>query len=502
MARSSLLAAASLFSVAFADTHIPLEVLATGNREARQLKGADFLDLIKASRPPTADPLFDCAWRPLALQYAQQLQPWRAIAEFQAIHDALELSTLCNQTFHASAVSARLVKLQASPSAHTPLAARDIPAGALWVDPTAGSDSNPGTQAQPLQHVAFAVAKARGLAQPATVVLRGGVHRLSSTLELGAADAGLTITSYPGDAEPAVISSGQVLGNLNWQPYNVSTNSSSYFQIASNVDAMWGDWPSPTVFNMSSMASWQDCQTACQSYAAAPGCQTFVWYDPKGNFGPEWDSNCFIRTDSTWAPTAQNFTTSGHRITPPNVWMADLSALNLPAWLTTRDDFILSLLYSPDGGFNVNRATRARYPNANPELDQFPTGWSQAGTYQAGTLNMKTDIVNVNLTGDSNSQTVNYPSDGTATMFTDYWWGNDGPCSRYTPQSSYWCQPNGRVAGSTYFINTPAGLVADSSALPNSPYNSEVVTNGALFNYWRHGHWFTMMARIAGYNAR
>ncbi len=48
--------------------------------------------------PPTnADPLFECAWRKLAYEYAQKLQPFRPASTFSEIHDALQLATLCNQ---------------------------------------------------------------------------------------------------------------------------------------------------------------------------------------------------------------------------------------------------------------------------------------------------------------------------------------------------------------------------------------------------------------------
>lgn len=53
-------------------------------------------------------------------------------------------------------------------------------------------------------------------------------------------------------------------------------------------------------------------------------------------------------------------------------------------------------------------------------------------------------------------------------MFTDYWFGQGGPCDRFEngewnsafgpTTASYWCQPNGRV-GTQYFVHSPESFV-------------------------------------------
>ena len=83
----------------------------------------------------------------------------------------------------------------------------DAPATTLYVDAVKGSDSNSGTITNPLQTINHAVIVARPLPKPATIFLRAGVFYLPDTINLGPADAGLTIQNYVG--EIAEVSGGQ-----------------------------------------------------------------------------------------------------------------------------------------------------------------------------------------------------------------------------------------------------------------------------------------------------
>ena len=74
----------------------------------------------------------------------------------------------------------------------------------------------------------------------------------------------------------------------------------------------------------------------------------------------------------------------------------------------------------------------------------------------------------------------------------EYRVGAGGACEGLTPPESYWCQPDGRVAGHTYFVRTPAGIANAASLLPHAPYASKAV-NATVF-YWRPGHWFSVMS--------
>lgn len=447
-----------------------------GSRKGKK-KGKDILFLFSVSISFFIFPfLFSIAYK-----YAQQLQPYLTASQFQAIHDGLELTTLCNITFDSTGLSQ-----STSPSSLLTIPTGKVEAtSTLYVDPINGNDNNPGTQGQPLQHVATALRLSRALPPPATIILREGVHRLSETLELSTADNGLTIMGYPG--ENAVVSGGSVF-TPNWTPYNVTPASNNY-TLFPNVDAMYDDYPDPNVVDLGSVSSYDACQTLCANYQTRP-CNAWIWYD--SSVEAPWGNECYGRTDSSFITYPQNHTWSGRRATPTNIYVTDIT---LPSWVTNTDDFVLSLMYSADNGATPMRATRARYPNANPELDLYPTGWTSAGEYQPGVINFNTTVIFSNLTG------TNYPGPGQgATMFTDYYWGEGGPCQKFTPQGSYWCQPYGRTAGASYFINSPTGFNGTNGGIPNSPFTSDVVGNGAIFNAWRHGHWFSLMHRISGYN--
>lgn len=96
----------------------------------------------------------------------------------------------------------------------------------FYVSPT-GSDTNPGTQANPFATITRGINATRGVrpAPPergtACLVLRGGVHFLSGTIQLGSSDSGLIVSGFAGDA-PAWVSGGIALRGLSWTAYNVS----------------------------------------------------------------------------------------------------------------------------------------------------------------------------------------------------------------------------------------------------------------------------------------
>jgi hypothetical protein len=48
------------------------------------------------------------------------------------------------------------------------------------------------------------------------------------------------------------------------------------------------------------------------------------------------------------------------------------------------------------------------------------------------------------------------------------------------------------VAGQTYFVHTPSSLSFADSTLPNAPWSNG--TQDGIVNWWRGGHWFTLMA--------
>lgn len=267
---------------------------------------------------------------------------------------------------------------------------------------------------------------------------------------------------------------------------------------------MYDDYPSPTVADIGPAASPAACEAACVALAAQGKCFSWTWYDPKGNFGPPWSGHCFARSDATWAPTAQHDTFAGYCVAPPvppNVWVADLAAggTPVPAALTDGDAAVPTLLFSPDGGASPQRAIRARWPNANPELDLFPKGWASGGARHEPLCNAS----------DSNVTDVPLPLNYGPGMFADYQFGEGGPCNRfgagewlpeYGPTTiSYWCAPGGRTAGCSYFVRSPLGFTLAPAELPRgATYDTAaLVRGGATVHYWRNGHWFSMATRVA-----
>ena len=492
--------------------------LATGpTRPAASPRSVLATIVTPGSQLSSIDPAFECAWRTLAFEYAQKIQPARPASAFQDIHDGLELGALCNVTF--SLLPATLAAAAARPGAAALAAAP--PATTLYVDFAGGSDSNPGTQARPLQHVAAAVALARTLPQPAAVLLRGGVHRLQETLALGAGDSGLTLAAFPGETPvltsglvlkptwaPAALPAGRQLQGQQLRPAagtaaRALPTANCTWQLFPGEDNMYDDWPSPSVSNTSTASGFAECAARCA--ARSPQCFSWIWYAPSGAFGAEWSGMCFLRTDATWAPSPQHDTWSGACIAPPqppNVYVADLAAAGTPIPPALTDPTgaaVLTLFASPEGasGAQALRAFRARWPNANLETDLFPTGWESGATRERPAC----DPSAFNVTH------VPLPDNYGPGMFADYYFGQGATCGRFEvgewlpsygpPAASYWCQPNGRTAGCSYLIRSPPSFTMAHGELPHAPYARDIVAEGAVVQYWREGHWFSMMNRVA-----
>lgn len=264
---------------------------------------------------------------------------------------------------------------------------------------------------------------------------------------------------------------------------------------------MFGDWPDANVLNTSTAASHDDCETRCQVAAPSAPCYSWTWYDPAGKFGGQWDGMCFLRTNQVWSPSPQDNTWSGFcnlPPVPPNLYVTDLGAAGtpIPSDLVTPGSAVLTLFSSSDGGATLARAFRARWPDANLETDLFPKGWASGGTRSSPACDPSTfNVTHVPL-----------PENYGPGMFSDYYWGSGGTCDRFEvgewvdgpPTSSYWCQPNGRTAGCTYLVGSPNSIALSQRELPHAPYTSDVVGNAAGLQYWRNGHWFSMMVRIDG----
>ena len=118
--------------------------------------------------------------------------------------DALELDSGCGVT--------RPIEVAFTP------ASLALPAGvAFHVAPEHGDDALAGSEDAPFRtiHRALAATRAAPSAAPKSIVLQAGVHYLNATMELAAADSGLTITAAPG-AEGKVTVSGGLLLTPTW----------------------------------------------------------------------------------------------------------------------------------------------------------------------------------------------------------------------------------------------------------------------------------------------
>ena len=99
---------------------------------------------------------------------------------------------------------------------------------------TGGNDAGAGSESAPFSTIHRALAATRaatraddGLAAPKAIVLQAGVHYLNATIQLGAADSGLTITAAPG-AEGQVTVSGGVLLTPTWTKSARSSKQSAF----------------------------------------------------------------------------------------------------------------------------------------------------------------------------------------------------------------------------------------------------------------------------------
>jgi hypothetical protein len=167
----------------------------------------------------------ECMIFGLAYEYALRLLPERA--PNIDVWNALMLGPNCGASPPPSA------KELGIPNPWPPAKTHSIHSNAgpiFYVSPT-GSDSNSGTLDSPFATLSYAVdatriARSPGTG-PATIILRAGIHILTSTISLDTRDQYLSILNYP--SEEAWVSGGSALSNLNWQPINVSAGGANVY---------------------------------------------------------------------------------------------------------------------------------------------------------------------------------------------------------------------------------------------------------------------------------
>jgi hypothetical protein len=149
--------------------------------------------LVHSGTPPGIAPETDCAMRQLAWEYGRKLQPSRGA--FKTLYDALQLGA-CGVPLPPG-LSAGDWRAKAQ---------QPTPPGALElrVDPKAGDDALAAASAgdHPFATIAAAVDTAVAARQPGQavhVVLRGGTHFVSETIQLTSAHSHLTIRNADGE---------------------------------------------------------------------------------------------------------------------------------------------------------------------------------------------------------------------------------------------------------------------------------------------------------------
>ena len=323
--------------------------------------------LLSLTTPPGGRPAgvsleYDCSWRELAGPYALKLQPSMTEAQQKQLHDALQLSTLCSMPFVPVASVAAPLLEELVPVVGRP---------ALFVDAAKGSDSNAGTLAKPFLTIASALNASRqtphGIVDAPIIQLRAGTFNLDRTLVLSAADSGLTIAAYQG--EEAVLSGGVHLTDLKW----TKSTANPKIWVSPVKEDLSGDGGDSSGFvaspgalpagsdirkaNMTIMAA----EAWCQSSTTCAGFTVRVSSDTAGTAGIK---EIYFKStagaaiaNSAWMTYRKPPAGSG----PPPPAMA---ALQFPA--------------GPGKSGVFARATLARHPNANAELDLFPKGYITA----------------------------------------------------------------------------------------------------------------------------
>ena len=403
---------------------------------------------------------FICAWRTYAATAVSALRA-DAAAEARA---ALQLDVLpCNAPPAPAPVP---------PPAPAPIAPA---ATELWVDASAGNDTNSGTPAAPLATVGAALARSRGAPRPTAILIRAGVYRLAApgagTLELGAADSGLTIAAAPG-AQGAVWLSGALAlpPAPTWTPVSQRPAGVEVLPGENAAHGCNASAPGDAVCGCAAATSAAACEAR---FVGAANATAFTWHDAAQ--GPTWALKCCLRHDGVWAPAPQAGHVAGRRTPALNIWSTQLDAAALPAGV-------------PELRVNGARVPRARTPNGDPETQQFPVGWVPAGGQQwhpPAPTGPATEVrvSNAALALRNSSQNANYSG------------GIGGPCVNFSPPFSYWCAAH-PAGGGGFQYYVPGGMTLAPGALPAF---SSPAGNPAVLQLWRAAHWANWQLEIAGW---
>lgn len=154
-----------------------------------------------------------------------------------------------------------------------------------------------------------------------------------------------------------------------------------------------------------------------------------------------------------------------------NVYVADLSSEGLDSMMGLR--------------VNGKRAIRARYPNANPEIDGF-----------GPRLEAQEWLPPAVLASPNVEENPDVPFRNSSDSFQKFQLGIGGTCVNFDPPAGYWCGSNTSGGGAVTY-RVPSGMIADVMVLPNQPYFNPV---GAVVQVWRPEHWASWMFEVGKYD--
>jgi hypothetical protein len=186
-----------------------------------------------------------------------------------------------------------------------------------------------------------------------------------------------------------------------------------------------------------------------------------------------WISGGIPLPSLTWTPFRVNSSTGA------NIWQASLAGSGITS--------IPGLRY---GG---RRFIRARYPNADPEVDGFGSGvippWIAPDPFVAPpTWNPPQPSRNDTDNVVAQTYSIGYVTDPTTA----------GGCAYYDPPAGYFCGSHTTFGGTNGYPQWPKGINVSTSLLPNSPY-STAVAGSAVVHGFRGNHWFTRMHQVGFY---
>eukprot|EP01084_Bolivina_argentea_P180090 311129_1 len=411
---------------------------------------------------------FDCPMRQLAIEYAQNIQPFLTQQQLQDIADALNGSPEA-QNCNISALNLPHVAKSEHREAQTwnDLNFSFIPS--IYVDYTFGDDNNKGTASEPLKTLHFAIELARKLYGNniyKRIILRAGKHYITKTVNITPKDNNLLITNY--NKESVELSAAVPL-NCNWTLYE------SGWKTLNNVDGIWGRPKGPEqnssdnqVVYLGKFNSFDDCKNKVLSVYKQFGFGSFTWEDDTSGV---YSNVCYGTIGTQYSGNFQSGSFTGVFV---NIYECKIT-----------DDTIQTI-----NSLRVNgkRAIRARYPNAIPETQGFSSELDAVSWFPS--------ILPANPDQNINPSTP-VRNDTTQNWFQTYSLGIGGSCENFYPKAGYWCA-NTTNGGGAFTYQIPSGLTYNSTLLPNTPYadGSQLIVQA-----WRPAYWASWMFEVGEYDA-